>query len=194
TSVDSSHKTIQLSRIEDNSPLNMPVPLTSIENLNAGTTEINSHSEWLSTRASLMLDVRSYLEISSETKVSAPVYPRVKKMANGNYIMFYQNNQIGADTYYLVSSDLKTWTGGDRLFARHPIVDQTGANNERRFSTANALVLANGDIIVVASYRANSNYTSLPLDNGIIMRKSTDNGSTWSAPVEIYQGTNWEPH
>ncbi len=168
--------------------------LTPIENLNQGSSAINSHAD-ITSRSSLVMNFRSYVEIGSgETKVDAPVYPRVKKMANGKYIMFYQNNQIGADTYYITSSDLQTWTGGDRLFARHPIVDQSGANNERRFSTCNALVLANGDIIAVASYRANTNYRLLPQSNGLILRRSTDNGVTWGNAVEIYQGTNWEPH
>lgn len=168
--------------------------LTPIGNLNQGSQAINSHAD-ITPRSSLVMNHRSYVEIGSDqTKVDAPVYPRVRKMADGRYIMFYQNNQIGADTYYMVSSDLQTWTGGDRLFARHPIVDQSGANNERRFSTCNALVLANGDVIAVASYRANRDYRLLPNDNGLIMRKSIDNGATWGEPVEIYQGTNWEPH
>lgn len=168
--------------------------LTPIEDLNQGSLIVNSHAEFIS-RSSLMMNYRSYVEIGSgETKVNAPVYPRVKKMADGNYILFYQNNQIGADSYYVVSSDLRTWTGGDRLFARHPIIDQSGADNERRFSTCNALVLENGDIIAVASYRANRDYKLLPRDNGLIMRRSTDNGVTWGDPIEIYQGTNWEPH
>lgn len=168
--------------------------LTPIENLNQGGSEINSHAD-VTSRSSLMMNHRSYVEIGpDQAQVDAPVYPRVRKMADGQYIMFYQNNQIGADTYYVVSSDLKTWAGGDRIFARHPIVDQSGASNERRFSTANALVLANGDVIVVASYRANRDYRLLPNDNGLIMSRSTDNGETWGTPVEIYQGTNWEPH
>ncbi len=168
--------------------------LTPIENLNQGTPVVNSHGEFTS-RSSLMMNYRSYVEIGSDaTKVAAPVYPRVRKMANGSYILFYQNNQIGADSYYIRSSDLQTWTGGDRVFARHPIVDSSGESNERRFSTCNVLVLANGDVIAVASYRANRNYRDLPLDNGLILSRSTDNGETWSEPVEIYQGTNWEPH
>jgi len=168
--------------------------MTPIENLNQRSSTINSHAD-VTSRSSLMMNYRSYVEIGADAvQINAPVYPRVRKMADGRYIMFYQNNQIGADTYYVVSSDLQTWTGGARLFARHPIVDQSGANNERRFSTCNALVLANGDVIAVASYRANHNYRHLPQDNGLILSRSTDNGETWSTPVEIYQGTNWEPH
>lgn len=168
--------------------------LTPIESLNQGSLVVNSHAD-ITSRSSLMMNYRSYVELgNNDVKIDAPVYPRLKKMANGKYIMVYQNNQIGADTYYAISSDLKTWTGGNRLFARHAIVDQAGNNNERRFSTCNVLVLANGDIIAVASYRANSNYRLLPLNNGLIMKRSTDNGLTWSSAVEIYQGTNWEPH
>jgi hypothetical protein len=168
--------------------------LTPIEDLNQGNSVLNSHAS-VTSRSSLKMNYRSYVEIgSNQVLVNAPVYPRVRKMANGQYILFYQNNQIGADSYYVRSSDLLTWTGGERLFARHPITDSSGASNERRFSTCNGLVLANGDIIAVASYRANHNYRDLPLDNGLIMRRSTDHGETWGDPVEIYQGTNWEPH
>ncbi len=168
--------------------------LTPIGDLNLGPSTINSHKDFTS-RSSLMMNFRSYVEIGvDQTKVNAPVYPRVRKMGDGGYILFYQNNQIGADSYYVMSSDLKKWVGGDRLFARHAITDHSGAVNERRFSTCNALVLQNEDIIAVASYRANRDYRLLPLDNGLIMSRSVDNGLTWSDPVEIYQGTNWEPH
>lgn len=168
--------------------------LTPIGELNQGAASINSH-KGLTSRSSLMMDHRSYVEIGTDqVKVSDPVYPRIGKMGDGRYILFYQNNQIGADSYYVVSSDLKTWTGGDRVFARHAITDHSGATNERRFSTCTTLVLGNGDILAVASFRANKNYRLLPLDNGLIMSRSVDNGLTWSDPVEIYQGTNWEPH
>lgn len=168
--------------------------LTPFGQLNQGTPSVNSHAG-MTGRSSLMMDFRSYTEIgSNQVRVDAPVYPRVKKMANGQYILFYHNNQIGADIYYVRSSDLVTWTGGERLFARHSITDSSGATNERRFATCNAVVLSNGDILAVASYRANTNFRNLPMDNGLIMRRSTDNGETWSTAVEIYRGTNWEPH
>lgn len=41
-----------------------------------------------------------------------------------------------------------------------------------------------GLIPVIAIYRK---------DAGIELRRSTDNGVTWSEPVKIYQGVNWEP-
>ena len=168
--------------------------LTPVADLNQGSPVINSHENYTS-RSSLMMNNRTYVELGqTQTLVAAPVYPRVRKMANGNFLLTYQNNQIGADSYHLISSDLLTWTGGTRIFARHAITDQNGDANERRFSTCNLLTLANGDVIAVASYRANRDYRDLPLDNGLILRRSTDNGATWGTPVEIYQGTNWEPH
>lgn len=168
--------------------------LTPFEHLNQGTSAVNSHAG-MTSHSSLMMNFRSYTEIGpGQLNVDTPVYPRVKKMANGEYILFYHNNQIGADIYYVRSADMVTWTGGERLFARHSITDSSGAANERRFATCNAVVLANGDILAVASYRANTNFRQRPLDNGLIMRRSSDNGQTWSSAVEIYRGTNWEPH
>ncbi len=162
--------------------------------LNEGALVVNSHAG-VTSRSSLKMNYHSYVEIgNSQVQVDAPIYPRVKKMANGSNILFYHNNQIGADSYYVRSSDLVVWTGGQRLFARYPITESSFEINERRFSNCNGLVLANSDIIAVASYRANKNYKTLRQDNGLIMRRSTDNGETWSDPVEIYQGTNWEPH
>lgn len=57
-------------------------------------------------------------------------------------------------------------------------------------------MLANGDLVAFASYRANMSvkYEECQYDHGIVMLRSTDNGRTWSAPQEIYHGLNWEPH
>ena len=65
--------------------------------------------------------------------------------------------------------------------------------DRRRHMTADAVVLANGDILVVSSYRAEQSYRKAVGDNGLVIRRSTDNGRTWLPAQRIYTGTNWEP-
>lgn len=165
-----------------------PFSITLIEKLNQGNSTINSHASVIS-NSLLEMNFRSYIDLGQGALgVSSPHYARIKKMANGNYIMFYLNNQIGASCYYSISQNLKVWISKGKLLSNYAIVDSDKQANERRFSNCDALVLSNGDIIAVASYRANSNYREKPLDVGIVMLRSKDNGISWSAPAEIYQG------
>lgn len=168
--------------------------ITPIQDLNQGITAINSHAASTS-RSSLKMNYRSYVSLGqSSLGVTTPNYPRIKKLANGSYIMFLHNNQIGASVRYATSPDAKVWTPQGEIYQSYNIIDQDGQPNQRRFANGDALVLSNGDILAVASYRANSGYKLKPLDAGIALRRSTDNGVTWSAPLEIYQGVNWEPY
>lgn len=168
--------------------------ITPIEKLNQGAATVNSHVDFTA-RSSLKMNFRSYVHLGQNSLgVGKPNYPRVKKMANGSYIMFFHNNQIGASCDYAVSEDLKTWNAKGKIYKNYSIIDSKGEENERRFSTCDAVVLANGDILAVASYRANIGYRERPLDAGLVLRRSTDNGNTWSDPMEIYRGVNWEPY
>lgn len=167
--------------------------ITPIEKLNQGNSIVNSHAD-VTSHSSLKMNFRSYIDLGQGALgVSSPNYVRIKKLANGNYIMFYHNNQIGASCYYSTSQNLKAWIAKGKLLSNYAIIDSDNKANERRFSNCDALVLSNGDIIAVASYRANINYKEKPLDAGIVMLRSTDNGISWSTPVEIYRGVNWEP-
>lgn len=170
--------------------------ITPIEQLNQGETILNSHADFTS-RSSLKMNYRSYVGIGKTgLGVDNPRYPRIKKLANGTYIMFFHNapQTIGASCDYAVSNDLVTWTPKGKIYQNYKIVDSKGGENERRFATCDAVVLSNGDILAVASYRANVGYRERPLDAGLVLRRSTDNGSTWGDPIEIYQGVNWEPY
>lgn len=111
-------------------------------------------------------------------------YPRVKKLADGTYFMTYQNKRTSNSVYYAVSSDMKNWTYKGVLF-------RVSATGSKWYSTADACVLANGDLIVVACYY--TSYNGDPMGNGLVMKKSTNNGKTWSAEKIIYKGTCWEP-
>ncbi len=177
-----------------NPPQQKNIQFTPIENLNQVTEAINSHAD-VTSRSSLKMNFRSFVSLGqSSLGVTNPNYPRIKKLANGSYIMFFHNNQIGASCNYAVSTDLKSWTAKGKIFENYAIVDSKGIANERRFSNCDAIVLANGDILALASYRANVGYLEKPLDAGIALRRSKDNGNTWSDAIQIYQGINWEAY
>ncbi|MDR1938728.1 MAG: glycoside hydrolase [Tannerellaceae bacterium] len=61
------------------------------------------------------------------------------------------------------------------------------------YSSADAIVLDNGDILAFASFRLNKGYLLNNLNNGIMMRRSSDHGNTWSDTTVIYRGTTREP-
>jgi len=173
--------------------------LTPIKNLNQGTATINSHADFIA-RSSLMMDYRSYMDIGQEiTGVQWPNYTRIKKLADGTYMLFCQqstsSNPNGNDTYYATSPDLINWTGKGYLFQRKSgYTNARGQAAERLFTNANGFVLSNGDLLAFASYRIQPGYSDAAChnDNGIIMMRSTDHGKTWSEPQEIYHGPNWE--
>lgn len=129
---------------------------------------------------------------SSAPEQKKAVYPRVKKMEDGRYIMFYQGGQVASRILYSISSDLKNWSTPTLLWVPYNITTVEG-RDVRRFTTADAVVLPDGDIIVVCSYRASSGYKN-GVDCGLVMKRSTDNGASWSEPQYIYEGTNWEPY
>ena len=127
---------------------------------------------------------------ASEQKTS--VYPRIKKMADGRYIMFFQGGQVASRILYSFSDDLKKWSEPVLLWEPYVITTVEGKDT-RRFTTADAVVLPDGDILVVCSYRASKGYKS-GIDCGLVLKRSSDNGATWSEPQYIYEGTNWEPY
>ena len=79
--------------------------ITPIGELNQGTPIINSHTD-VTKRSSLMMNYRMFVTMES----SYPRYPRIKKMKNGDYILFYHNgsanNNIGRRCVYALSKDM----------------------------------------------------------------------------------------
>lgn len=168
------------------------VYVTPFGRLNTTDKTINSH-EGDEGASSLELDFRGYTEVTPSTlTVSAANYPRIKKLPNGQYILFWHNNSVGANVFYTRSSDLKNWEPVKKVFEATPIT-VNGQSDERSYSNADALVLQNGELMVVASFRAKNHFRKDNAYNGIMMRKSSDNGQTWSDEQVIYRGSNWEP-
>lgn len=171
--------------------------ITPIEQLNQAAPIINSHAG-VTSRSSLKMNYRSYVELGKASLgMEKPWYPRIKTTKNGSFIMFYNSNGlsgIGADCEYALSVNLKSWSAKGKVFTSYKITDSQGQANERRYANCDGIVLSNGDILAVASYRANSGYRDKPLDCGVAIRRSTDNGLTWGKVEDIYQGVTWEPY
>ncbi len=120
------------------------------------------------------------------------IYPRVKQMADGRYILFCQGGQIASRIYYYTSDDLKHWSEGRILFEPREI--RTSEGSDRRcYSTTDAVVLANGDLLAACSFRASGGYKR-NIGCGIVLKRSRDNGRSWSEEQVIFEGTNWEPY
>ena len=114
-------------------------------------------------------------------------YPRIKKTADGNFILFYQEGEHGDTVYCTLSSDLKNWAEPIPLFEHE-------SEKDIKYATCDAVVLDSGEILAVCSYRCADTYDINPHLNGIVMKKSSDNGKSWSEKKVIYVGTTWEPY
>src|SRR5690606_28975307 len=170
--------------------------ITPIEELNQGETALNSHAD-LTSRSSLKMNYRIYNSIGKTgLGVDNPRYPRIKKMANGAYIMFYHNapQTIGASCEYAISNNLITWVPKGKTYQNYKITDSKDEANDRRFASCDAVVLSNDDILAVASFRANVGYRDKQLDARVMMRRCTDNRNSRSDTIEFYQGVIWRPY
>ena len=169
------------------------VRLHTIEEMNSPSHAINSHAG-AERYSSLEMDFSTYHLIPKEELdiKGNPVYSRIKRMSSGEWLLLFQGYQIGSYIYYSISSDLRNWCYRKELFSAYYVEHEEGKDH-RRFSTADAVVLQNGDILVACSYRANKGYRK-DIDCGIMLRRSSDNGRTWSDEQIIYRGANWEPY
>lgn len=92
------------------------IEITPIEKLNTSAGELNDHAEeW--ELSQLEPNFRQYVAVGSDKlRIKNAIYPRIKKLADGSYILFYQDGQIGWNIYYSVSTDLVNWSLGLKLF------------------------------------------------------------------------------
>ena len=166
----------------------------TIDKLNTNTSVSDSHAS-MTKNSSVELNFREYTEVDQSVLATASAtYPRIKQMKNGEYILFYQNGQIGSNIYYTTSKDTLKWEKADVLFKLRATENIEGKQDSIRYSTCDAVVLENGDILAVASFRYNTGYAVHASQGGLALRRSTDNGKTWSNEETIYVGINWEPY
>ena len=121
-----------------------------------------------------------------------PWYPRVKTLPDSTYIMFYQGGTVASRVLCCYSDDLIHWNAPKILYSPYS-VSIGGDRDYRRFTTIDACLLDDGTLLSIVSYRAGDHYNQ-GLGSGLMASRSTDGGHTWSRPVTIYEGPNWEPY
>lgn len=171
--------------------------LTPFEKLNASADAVNSHKDdWA--QSVLTLNYRSIVNVgASVLGTSSPSYSRIVKLADGSYILTAHDSYSGGNgstVYWAISQDLVHWTPQGKLFASRSVVNARGQEATRLYTNGFGKVLSNGDVLMFASFRTTGTYSFWKWrdDQGIEMRRSTDNGKTWSEPYEVYRGPNWE--
>ena len=171
--------------------------LTPFEKLNASADAVNSHKDdWA--QSVLTLNYRSIVNVgASVLGTSSPSYSRIVKLADGSYILTAHDSYSGGNgstVYWATSQDLVHWTPQGKLFASRSVVNARGQEATRLYTNGFGKVLSNGDVLMFASFRTTGTYSFWKWrdDQGIEMRRSRDNGKTWSEPYEVYRGPNWE--
>lgn len=162
------------------------VHISSISELNL-VSEVDSHANAVG-NATFELNRREYYDVPRTSLVTTtPYYPRLKQVSDDRYILFFNDGKTGPNVKYTVSSDLESWSAPEFLFKE---------TSDTQYATCDAVVLDNGDILAVASFRPKdwSAYISKMDQSGIVIRRSTDGGNTWSDMKKIYYGMNWEPY
>lgn len=168
------------------------VLLHTVAELNTAAGETDGHAGEQA-NSSLELDRRSVAVLTAQDlKTTLSYYYRIKKRPDGGYILFYsacaarRPNVKALDICCILSDDLITWS--------EPITLAKSAGSSRNYATADALFLQNGDLLAVYSYRPKEGYETDLAASGLEIRRSADNGATWSEPQRIYTGMNWEPN
>ena len=141
--------------------------------------------------STLMLNRREMYEPRvGEIAGGHPYYPRVKKLANGKYLMTFNNGPQGPYVFYRIGESLSEWGPSQVLFAERPGKYE---GHTRRYAAADAVVLQNGTVLVAATFWENGCYGSDLETAGTVLIRSEDNGLTWSDEEIIYPGISWEP-
>lgn len=128
---------------------------------------------------------------ASATEQKTAMYPRIKKLANGSYIMFYHGGQVASRCFYTLSYDLKSWT--EPVMLLEPIkITVDGKQIWQRYGNPDAVVMPDGEVLAVFSFR-DDNYSN-GRGGGLALMRSSNHGVSWSGPTTIYEGQNWEPY
>lgn len=172
-----------------------PAPLVrellSIEELNTNGEE-GDHAEDDILRTSLEMNYRQVSEVTGYPRFVGCEYPRLKKLADDFYILFYDR---GVHLYYTTSTDCMTWTEPVvfRDAAKFPMPSGSGRYHAEG---ADAVLLENGHILVAYSVHPSVNYKTDMDNNGVYVRRGVvmpNKSISWAGETKVYTGQTWEP-
>ena len=166
--------------------------------LNQGQADINSHAR-LCGRSSIEKMFSSYIELDSTAGVINPYYARIRRLADGKYMLLWQmgvtpSDGNGKSTYYAVSYDLSHWKYMGCLWECQNVTNSRNEEDLKCFTNADVIQLRNGDIMAVDNFRCLKSYQYIDCkkDQGIVIKFSSDGGITWKDEKVIYHGPCWE--
>lgn len=193
-----SEVTLDFNREEGSAELH----LTPFIQLNAGDCAVGSHASRLS-RSRLVQMKSSMTEYNNDPAAAKPqTYSRIKRLWNGSYMLMWQRGSAsrsdnnGMDVFYAIGSDIFGWEYRGCLFEHNDNAPGCkGGTVVRYYSCPELLVLGNAELIAVSSFWAPSTYSVQANrgDHGLAIKRSYDNGKTWSDEEVIYYGQCWEP-
>mgnify|MGYP002624620179 CR=1 FL=1 len=130
-------------------------------------------------------------EVTAQAQRKA-IYPRIKKLRDGKYIMTYQGGRLGPRIFCSLSDDLIHWSR-PKMLLEPGWIEVGGQKDLELYSTMDMAVMPDGQILAVCSFRARKLY-SRGIGCGLVLMRSHDGGLSWSSPEKIYDGANWEPY
>ena len=166
-----------------------------------------SHAEDAISTASLEINYRENVVLTSAvnnyTRYDNAWYPRVKKVNDNLYVLFFMYGQFGRHIYWTYSSDGINWEApqvfwgatNDKKFI-HTDGPLKGSEDQYLAVNADLCVLDNGDILCVYAVRPSSGYSKYLDLNSIRMMRGTvsaDNKITWGEETILTKGQAWEP-
>jgi hypothetical protein len=113
-------------------------------------------------------------------------YPRLVKIEHGAHagdlLLCYQSDAMGGDFFLYRSRDLgRSWDGPEMV---------NNANRTWNYASCNVIQLTDGRLLMSMQRRLKG--SNLGQDYYMDVRFSEDGGETWGAPIEAFQGANWE--
>lgn len=184
------------------------VEVTKITSLNTDSVEnsadnANAYIETdYTTRTFLSADSGVNYRYTANTN-----YSRIIKVKDNLYLMFFQYGDRGVHLYYATSTDGIHWSDEPKILYSannnkftHTYGPLAGTEDTYYASTADAVLLADGSVMVVYCRRPNlgykdadGTYVGMSSLEMVRMTVSASNRITVSKPTTIYRGTVWEP-
>ncbi len=165
--------------------------LLSIGELNQGGEE-GDHAEDDILRASLEMNFREISEAAGYPRLEGIQYPRLKKVADDFYILFYYKS---IHLYYTTSTDCMTWTE-PVVFRNARDFPMPGIDGIYYGRGPDAVVLPDGTILVAYAVHPSVGYKTDMDNHSIRVRRGFVTESkqiAWGNEQTVYVGMNWEP-